>query len=155
MLTYYQLYYSVVEINVSIIVCSMPGFAKFVRVYGSKWILIASQWSKSSTRGDSDGSSPSKRDSYMIGPNEPATYAPEKPLVAQSVYHSGSHSQCEINHSHGPCEITRPVYYPGPHASQREVVGTHSYYELTYTNTPNPSTSGSSNPDAKNTWRTV
>lgn len=91
---YAMLLCTIVELNISIIVCSMPGFAKLVRLYGRRWISLASRWSKSSSREESRSSGRGlwKMDSLQTGPAEPATFFPRKPQALLLACHPASHS---------------------------------------------------------------
>ncbi|KUI68094.1 hypothetical protein VM1G_04542 [Cytospora mali] len=101
----------VVELNVAIIVCSMPGFVKFVRLHGGRWASAASRWSKNSTRGESRSSSGfSKMYSLMTGRTEPlvVTFDPQqRPLAPPQVaYHRAFHSpQPEMTMLDGQYEL--------------------------------------------------
>lgn len=41
--------HSVVELNIAIIVCSVPGFSKFLKTLNWQWSLLSSLWSKISS----------------------------------------------------------------------------------------------------------
>jgi hypothetical protein len=128
--------YSVVEINLAIIVCSMPGFAKFVRLHGDKWVYIASLWSRISTRrdgSDADSHGPSKVDSLiMTGPAEPATYRPQEvPLAPPPAYHPVPYyPQPGVDGAQGYYGLTGPVYYPVFHPPQTNMGRSYGYYGL-------------------------
>ncbi|KUI54934.1 hypothetical protein VP1G_10717 [Cytospora mali] len=101
---------TVVELNIAIIVCSMPGFVKFVRLHGGRWASAASRWSKNSTRGESRSSSGfSKMYSLMTGRTEPVvTFDPQqRPLAPPQVaYHRAYRSlQPETNMPDGQYEL--------------------------------------------------
>lgn len=91
---YAMLLCTIVELNISIIVCSMPGFAKLVRLHGRRWISLASRWSKGSSREESRSSGRGlwKMDSLQTGPAEPATIFQRKPQALLLACHPVSHS---------------------------------------------------------------
>lgn len=92
--SHYGHQHSIVELNISIIVCSMPGFAKFVRLHVRVWISLALRWSKSSSREELHSSRRGlwKMDSPQTGPAEPATPFPRKPQALVLACHPASHS---------------------------------------------------------------
>ncbi|ROW05776.1 hypothetical protein VMCG_05248 [Cytospora schulzeri] len=127
---------TVVELNISIIVSSMPGFAKIMRLHGSKWISLASRWSKSSgTREKSNsnfiGQDLWKLDSLGTGPVEPATYLPQKPQALLLAYLPASHTpKTETSGPHGYYGSADAAYFPATHSQQPGTNISEGHYEL-------------------------
>lgn len=96
--------YRVVELNIAIIVCSVPGLSKFFRFYAATWSPIQSLWSKFSTPGNSSnasGSYPRKNHGWPAAPQAvPNSRTDAEAGIKQSTLISSNNSGVDRAHDY-------------------------------------------------------